>query len=80
MYIITYVGKDFSNWIIYVTVKQYSDYLNRLTDFSNWIIYVTVKLLDYVDGEEHDFSNWIIYVTVKHFLQPFLRLFILVTE
>ena len=37
------ITNNFSNWIIYVTVKDGSKATNYNTDFSNWIIYVTVK-------------------------------------
>ena len=56
---------DFSNWIIYVTVKHVRKAQLLTTHFSNWIIYVTVKPNDMHMDDEADFSNWIIYVTVK---------------
>ena len=34
---------NFSNWIIYVTVKVGGNGMKGQSDFSNWIIYVTVK-------------------------------------
>ena len=34
---------NFSNWIIYVTVKVKEIRYNETYHFSNWIIYVTVK-------------------------------------
>ena len=43
-FIVSITGaKNFSNWIIYVTVKDSDDPIGYVTDFSNWIIYVTVK-------------------------------------
>ena len=58
------IKKDFSNWIIYVTVKHVRQKEESLANFSNWIIYLTVKR-----GRESCrwrvyFSNWIIYVTL----------------
>ena len=58
-------SSDFSNWIIYVTVKQTIVLPTVLADFSNWIIYVTVKQCLMLLAEASNFSNWIIYVTVK---------------
>ena len=55
----------FSNWIIYVTVKESRGVAILLDNFSNWIIYVTVKAFDLSKLLDVDFSNWIIYVTVK---------------
>ena len=57
---------DFSNWIIYVTVKLVEPDFESDSNFSNWIIYVTVKLDIPKDFARDYFSNWIIYVTVKH--------------
>ena len=55
----------FSNWIIYVTVKQAEGHWRSCDNFSNWIIYVTVKPSMATGHDAVDFSNWIIYVTVK---------------
>ena len=55
----------FSNWIIYVTVKQRHYYKIIKKDFSNWIIYVTVKHVRQKEESLANFSNWIIYLTVK---------------
>ena len=56
---------NFSNWIIYVTVKQRHYYKIIKKDFSNWIIYVTVKHVRQKEESLANFSNWIIYLTVK---------------
>ncbi len=56
---------NFSNWIIYVTVKDCKAQLLKVPYFSNWIIYVTVKALLSCSRFQQYFSNWIIYVTVK---------------
>ena len=37
------IRTDFSNWIIYVTVKHRGQRNKNGYYFSNWIIYVTVK-------------------------------------
>ena len=71
---------DFSNWIIYVTVKQADIKICRKGYFSNWIIYVTVKRGIGYAAADKDFSNWIIYVTVKQISHQFFDVFILVTE
>ena len=55
---------DFSNWIIYVTVKEEHRKSHWSGNFSNWIIYVTVKAGCMNSSISADFSNWIIYMTV----------------
>ena len=71
---------NFSNWKIYVTVKQICLSIQLRIHFSNWKIYVTVKLSWGFGFAIYNFSNWKIYVTVKRIAKSCIAWPILVTE